>query len=186
MDPDTSAAKRAISDLWSRHYADFLPVPFWLITQLQWLWVRIHHLPGDKRYPSTDEELEVALLRHQRVIDLLFDDEPLVVVVGSFDPASSDLRQQMGGGPGGVEEWLRVDVDGDELHLFVTCIHDIETLQALVTKVVTAQLAHVFVCQPPNPVLYHPYDGGADLIAASQDQRKEWSTLLGDWVAGPS
>lgn len=71
-----AAARKALTDLWQRHWPDCPPVGYKLRTPHQDVWVRFHSLPGSKRYAETETETEaeyaVVLERYNTVLDELF------------------------------------------------------------------------------------------------------------------
>jgi hypothetical protein len=58
-----------------------------------------------------------------------------------------------------------------------------EELDALIRAVVDEQLVGMIIVPPSGAWLYHPYDGGADVIAQSPHARDALRERFGAWLS---
>ncbi len=78
--------------VWAR-ITDLPPVAHQLKFDLADRWVRIHSLPGAKRYADTADEREQILMRASAVLTYLSGESPEVVLVtGLWGPATAEFK----------------------------------------------------------------------------------------------
>jgi hypothetical protein len=149
-------------------------------------WVRFHSLPESKRYAENEREYDELVRRHHAVLtdlaagtDALGADELLVLSTawsGSAARAGRDpgLRALL---PDAVY-WTAVgcerDDDGFEYwtHVYVSSASwRSGELAPLLRFVADDCTRDVILTARDLSWLYHPYDGGADVIAASAQER---------------
>ncbi|WP_221639906.1 DUF3885 domain-containing protein [Actinoallomurus bryophytorum] len=151
-------------------------------------WVRFHSLPKSKRYAETEEEYEVVLDRHHRVLSELGPGDLNYVIAGYFEDArvggSHDPRTHPGAVP-----WLRIE-PGDRtffdipLTLYVSETSlDRTTLDPLLRRVADDELGYVIIAPLDLRWLYHPYDGGADVIAPTAGDRDILKNRHANWMS---
>jgi hypothetical protein len=149
--------------------------------------VRFHSLPESKRYPDSQEEYATVLARHHAILDglglagrcfvvsMLFADDLLPA------PAPESTL------PPRAELWRTVPPErGEEMEMAVYATeshHPSEELDALIRAVVDEELVGMIIVPPSGAWLYHPYDGGADVIAPSPHARDALRQRFGDWLS---
>ena len=161
-------------------------------------WVRFHSLPGSKRYPQSEAEYGELLRRHHAVLaDLCAGagaggaDELLVLSTawsGSEEPAGRDpgLAALL---PDAVY-WTAVpgEPDGDGFGYW-THVHASLApwrkgeLRPLLRHVADDRTRDVILTSPDLNWLYHPYSGGADVIAASARERDILRERYPQWLS---
>jgi hypothetical protein len=150
-------------------------------------WVRFHSLPGSKRYADTEDEYEIVLDRHHRVLAELGASEGLYVIAGYFEDADGKVmpdRRHSGAVP-----WLTIEPDDGSffeiaLRLYVSSTsHDRRMLDSLLRAVADDEIDNVIIAPPDLRWLYHPYDGGADVIAPTADDRDGLKERHRDWLS---
>ncbi|WP_271220352.1 DUF3885 domain-containing protein [Streptosporangium carneum] len=150
-------------------------------------WVRFHSLPESKRYAETEDEYEIILDRHHRVLAELGSEEGLYVIAGYFEDArgrvSPDPRH-----PGAVP-WLTIEPDDRSffviplrLHVSTTS-HDRRILDPLLRAVADDEISYAIIAPLDLRWLYHPYDGGADVIAPTAHERDVLKDRHTDWLS---
>jgi hypothetical protein len=86
-----------------------------------------------------------------------------------------------------AELWRRVPpVHGEALEIAVYATeahHPSEELDAVVRAVVDEELAGMIIVPPSGAWLYHPYDGGADVIAPSPHARDALRARFEAWLS---
>lgn len=150
-------------------------------------WVRFHSLPGSKRYAETEEECEIILDRHHRVLAELGAQEDLYVVAAYFEDekgrVSPDPRH-----PGAVP-WLTIEPDDNSPYEIAARLYasmtrfDRQTLDPLLRGVADDELSGVIIAPLDLRWLYHPYDGGADVIAPTAHDRDILKNRHTDWLS---
>lgn len=161
-------------------------------------WVRFHSLPGSKRYADNEDEYAELMRRHMTVLAELISHDgaggegELVVMTASWSdgpgltPREAGLSRAMPA----AAHWTSVltddSVPGEETwtHLWVsgTRLHSEELFQ-LLRLVADDGTAGVIITTPEMGWLYHPYDGGADVIAATAVHRDQLHRAHRDWLS---
>ena len=183
---------------WAEALGNCRPVGYELRGCLHDRWVRFHSLPGSKRYAGNEDEYAELLSTHLTVVaELLSHDggdreRELVVVTASWsagpDPAPRDagLAEVLpaasywtsiltnDSGPG-EETWTHLWVSASRLHS--------GGLSRLLRMTADYETAGVIITTADMGWLYHPYDGGADVIAASTGHRDQLRRAHPDWLS---
>jgi hypothetical protein len=171
-----------LTERWEACWPDCRPIGHELRYGAPDRWVRFHSLPGSKRYAETPDETAEVIARHNTVLGELVGgpsepgESPTVLVItcawGSSldrerepellaaDPSASYWRSELKDvEPGYDDVWT---------HLWVSrrawSPGDLDQLLLLAADWVTADL---IIAAQTLSWLYHPYDGGADVIAPS-------------------
>jgi hypothetical protein len=150
-------------------------------------WVRFHSLPQSKRYAETEDEYGIILTRHHRVLAELGADDGLYVIAGYFEDAQgriSAARAHHGAVP-----WMTIQpdertyfVDPMTLYVSVTSLER-SALDPFLRAVADAEIAYAIIAPPDLRWLYHPYDGGADVIAPTAHDRDVLKDRHADWLS---
>ena len=200
--PGLSALDLATFDAaWDRNWPDCRPVGH----ELRWCahetWVRFHSLPGSKRYAESAEEYAEILNRHlvliQELAAMVGDGPQLLQVVTAAWSQSGRLRKRdrklRRAFPSAVH-WRTFPLDPDDaetpfMHLYVgEGSVNAPTLEALLLLVADDQAWDVIITDPQLNWLYHPYDGGGDVIAPDRilrdGLRKKYARWLSDYPLG--
>jgi hypothetical protein len=182
---------------WARAWGDWRPVSHELPVRGNERWVRFHSLPGSKRYAGNEDEYAEIMRRHLTVLaELLSHDnadaerELMVVTVSWSDapgpvPRTAELSRAMPA----AAYWTSVltginDPDDTWWHLWVSAarLHSQE-LSQLLRLVADDGTAGVIITTADMGWLYAPYDGGADVIAATADHRNQLHRAHKDWLS---
>ncbi|MEU6861088.1 hypothetical protein AB0B28_19705 [Glycomyces sp. NPDC046736] len=169
--------------IWTRRWPmELLAVPYELKERFNDRWVRFHCLPESKRYPENESEYAVILDRYNTILDELFSGGGVCIVKVKYDDEleSSELPPP----------WRTVVSDEDPEfgttygHLF---LERSEWRRGLIDEwlrgvaddrdpwgVVTDAEAHW---------LFHPYDGGMDVIAPSVADRDALRDRHRGWLS---
>jgi hypothetical protein len=160
-------------------------------------WLRIHSLPGSKRYPETKAERQQVLGRYHEVLKQL-GATPQSTVVCVEQTFSASGRAQLGGNPKGAWEWMSWDGSPEDppwpenephpdlyerwVHLLV---HErtVSELDPLLTSVAANERCGVIVLPPNFAWAFHPYDGGADTITRTFRERNLLRERFAEWVS---
>ena len=184
----------ALTEQWTEAWGTCRPVAHELRSCLPDRWVRFHSLPGSKRYPGNEDEYAEVLRRHRTVLGELLDggDDGLVILTVSWS-GSSEPDAPHGGAVGrtpGALYWTSVLTDasepGEEIwtHLWASRASlDSEELPALLRLVADDKTAGVIITSAGMRWLYHPYDGGADVIAATSAAVTSSAARTEEWLS---
>ena len=143
--------------------------------------VRFHSLPGSKRYAETDAERAEVLFRHHAVLTALAPPPQLIVIWPWFTSDSA---------PAPSEGVLWKVIENDDY--FVVPAPDIyvrpytypsKEFDDMLSAAADWEVANVIVGPPDLHWLYHPYDGGADVIAATTQDRDRLRAEFSSWLS---
>ncbi|MCO5969300.1 DUF3885 domain-containing protein [Actinoallomurus soli] len=150
-------------------------------------WVRFHSLPQSKRYAETEDEYDIILERHHRVLAALGADDRLYVIAGYFENTLG--RGAPAPAHRGAVPWMTVppnDYSGFviPMTLYVSVTSPApSSLDPFLRAVADDEIAYAIIAPLDLRWLYHPYDGGADVIAPTTDDRDGLKARLTDWLS---
>nr|WP_212763479.1 hypothetical protein [Gordonia araii] len=178
-----------LSHAWERRFPDFPPIGYRIRGGDRW--VRFHSLPGSKRYPESEAEYAELLRRHHAVLETLAErGSPLLAFTFSWSPTSRvrDRERSLKRVAPGGKLWRSFDVEPNDdtwmSSVFVSeVVNTPESLDGLLRLVADDGTADVILTTSDLEWLYHPYDGGADVIAESVDRRAALKRQFADWSA---
>ncbi|MFE9216017.1 hypothetical protein ACFYN3_06695 [Streptomyces lavendulae] len=191
--PLADPAHERLARLWQGQRPPGPWLPWDLKGVYQDRWVRFHSLPESKRYPEDEAEYAVALDRYNTVLDELFaGGEVYVVSLDWADPAEptqwSHHRRALH--PQGTV-WTTLDETDDpdpEYHNRWYFYADRRPWQrgcadALLRAVADDALSGVFFTDPDLTRIHHPYDGGADVILPTPQERDHLRDRHTSWLS---
>ncbi|MFJ9939069.1 DUF3885 domain-containing protein [Streptomyces erythrochromogenes] len=191
--PLPDPAHERLTRLWQTHRPPGPLLPYELKTAYRKRWVRFHSLPESKRYAEDEAEYAVLLDRHNTVLDELFAGGEAYVVTTDWahpsDPTQySDLRCSLH--PEGTL-WTTLDDTADpdpEFHTRWYFYADRRPwrrgcLDPLLRAAADDALAGIFVTDIGLGRMYHPYDGGADVVLATTEERDRLRHRHADWLS---
>jgi hypothetical protein len=175
---------------WHSRFGSALPAGFHCRRVLADRWLRVHSLPGSKRYAETEAE-HAELLRRQNTVATytLGEDAGCVIVVTRFGNVTqwqSSDEIPLGGTP---EHVLSAQEDGDEYQFFALPVVWREgVFNELIVAVANDRTGPVLFANMQQGCIYAPYDGGADLFfptaAAALTGRSRFKPWLSDRADG--
>lgn len=186
----------AFDQLWNRLWPDCAPAAHKLTRRFRRQWVRFHTLPDSKRYPTTDAEHAQILRRHQALLSVLLDetvapgDDTLVAITCSWSATSEPTPRYtvVAAAMPEAAHWRSDDFATEPgfhswQHHFVsrTALSD-PALNRLLQTVAVDDTDGVILTDRTLSWLYHPYDGGADVIAGSVQVRDRLATTHLAWL----
>lgn len=180
----------ALTALWDERWPGCSKLPYEL-RGVRDRWVRFHTLPGSKRYPETEAEYGIVLAGHSTVLaELVTGPDVLVVTVGYSDAPEPQepcrSPETMVVHPDATH-WTSLCMDDEPgfeswMHLYVSQTPwSAGCLNPLLRQVADDVIANVVLADTDLRWLYHPYDGGMDVILPStadrdalRDRHREW------------
>ncbi|GLY75797.1 DUF3885 domain-containing protein [Actinoallomurus iriomotensis] len=179
----------ALTALWSDRWGG-APSAYELKDRFRDRWVRFHSLPGSKRYPDTEEQLGVVLGRHHTILQELGTAEGLYVIADSYHGPEWRWRPDRSLHPDAVLWYTLTSEDGTELEpateieLRASWMpYEPALLDPLLRAVADDQLGFVILAPSDLRWLYHPYDGGADLITSTVQERDAFEQRHSAWLS---
>jgi hypothetical protein len=187
-----------LTALWAGAWGDCRPVSYELRRYLHDRWIRFHSLPGSKRYAGNEQEYAELMRRHLAVLAELLSHEgadqarELVIVTASWsgDPSPAPRAAELAGALPAAAYWTSVLTDdslpGEETwtHLWVSAARlRSEELPRLLRLVADDVTGGVIITTAEMGWLYAPYDGGADVIAASPGHRDRLRRAHEGWLS---
>jgi len=180
---------------WDAAWPGCRPVGHELKSSMGDRWVRFHSLPESKRYPQTNDEYSEMLRRHNMVLAELRqsspDSAPLLLVTCSWSGSSDPTPRDWGIAhliPHGTY-WRSYDLATEEgfsswIHLYLNEVRvEPSSLDQVFRDVAQDGTSEVIVAPKDMSWLYHPYDGGADVIATSIDERDRLRAAHPSWLS---
>ncbi len=148
-------------------------------------WVRFHSLPDSKRYAETEEEYTIILDRHHTVLTELGVHDGLYVISAhtAARPSPDPLLHA------GAALWQTLEPDPQSPFVVPVPLYaskapyDRAGLDPLLRSVADWGLAGVIIAPTDLRWLYHPYDGGADVIASTGHERDTLKRRHAAWLS---
>jgi len=167
---------------WNSAWPQTPPIAFLLRTFHPERWIRFHSLPESKRYAETEAERAEILRRHHAVLDALGPDSEYFVISTRFDSETpSDVTP-----PNGLH-WQTIepnDYFDEPTHLYVDSIDSRSAeFDELLRAAADWQIANIIIGPHDLRWLYHPYDGGADVIAPTTSRRDQLRANFKTWLS---
>lgn len=178
---------------WNRQWAPSRPVAHELRSVHPDRWVRFHSLPESKRYADSDEEWQILLDRHYRVLGELFASSDILIFTCAWSstkapPTRTDFDMRIN--PDG-QHWtsLLTEDDPDPDFRVFTHLYTGRTrwqpgsLDPVLRAAASWETAGIMISDCGLTRIYHPYDGGADVLLATGFERDELRDRHTDWLS---
>lgn len=181
-----------LTDLWERRWTRCPPVADQLRTAYPERWVRFHSLPGSKRYAANEAEYLEILTRHHSTLGALgaAADSPVLAITAQFSATRDAFARvpELGRVQPAAWHW-RAEAEMTELEsesmwrqLFVSET-TVGNLDALLRLVADDGCRGVMIVPLDVSWVYHPYDGGADVLAPSESARNQLRSRFSNWLS---
>jgi hypothetical protein len=175
---------------WDQHYSDSAPIAHLMRESHENRWVRFHALPRSKRYPETASELEVVLSRHNTLLsEIAAAGQRLHLITVGYSEDSNPTRDPDLEELDPRAEWWQSILMEDDGEGWKSYWHFYASERAwepgvfdpLLRLVADDRIANVLIADADHARLYHPYDGGADIILEKEDERDRLKRQFKDW-----
>lgn len=188
FDPETLAA------LWRERRPSGPPVAHTFRSTYADRWVRFHSLLDSKRYPESEDEYAIVLDRYNTVLDELFMGTDVFVVTMDWSntptgPAGYPTPRETLH-PGSTHWWVESDQEAPdpEFHTHTRLYADQRPwerscVDELLRAVADEALVEVFFTDTELQRIHHPYDGGADVILTTSEERDRLRDLHSGWLS---
>jgi hypothetical protein len=167
-----------LDSLWQRNWGGPLDADL-LRSRFADRWVRFHSLPGSKRYAETVDEAAEVQRRHGAVLADLGPASGLIVLAQDYAPGDGFAGWVARELPG-ARLWRTVPEGAEPATTF--WVADALTPE-LWASIADGRAGSVVIADRDLSWLYHPYDGGADVIAASTAERDRLRAAHPAWLS---
>ena len=185
--------KEELTKRWEKNFSNLLPIAYELKNEFNDRWFRIHTLPESKRYPENEGEYHEIFRRHNLILsDLFGTNQQFVLITMGFgfndktiaaDEKLKDLGFQN-------NFWISIDVsdETDKVPYFWNLFYDElkwkeSLLNNLFRLVINDEIREVMLFSTEQNFVYHPYDGGADIIFQNSVLRDKYKEKYKDWLS---
>ena len=173
----------------SREFPGVAPVTQLLHEHFPERWLRIHSLPGSRRYPKSVADQTRILNRQGAILDVTIGlaDQCVVLVYDwtgahSF-PADHPLNQLVPAGGKPTWELSAADTELPPTAIYaVSTILDLTRLQNPLLAVADDQ-ARLAIFSPRTGAFFAPYDGGADIFLRTTFERDALREAFVEWLS---
>ena len=182
---------------WALNFADSIPIPHYFRHDYSDRWLRIHSLPGSKRYADNEEEWGILLDRQNRIItDLLGNASNFILVTGEYSSKGytelhplADVRS--------IAKTSFVLLDPIDLNklspdeyeigqfykpMFSEQIWQSNKFDSILKDIADDKLRAFFI-SVDKKIIIAPYDGGVDLILKDIETRNIYKQKYSDWLS---
>lgn len=194
MTSSRGVSPAVLTELWERRWPECPPFAHWLRGRYADRGVRFHSLPGSKRYADDEREYAMLLDRHYTVLSELGPGAVLVVVTSEWTqgPATTPRmwprRAEVAPSAWHWRTMLEDPEDEPECRIYTQLYAETipwrpGAIDDLLRAVADDELANVILAPVDLRWLYHPYDGGADVIAPTREHRDVLKARHPDWLS---
>ncbi len=187
-------AEEFFNEYWKQHYPECPPIAHYLKFAYKDRWFRIHTLPESKRYAKTEQEYEEILHRHNTLLnDLVGDNGHFVLIMVGYSDTPEPVRpeKELDHLMSSNKELITIgihEMEGEDepnyWHLYFNerkwTEHSVDDVLKMVAD---DEIANVLFVGTKNRCLYHPYDGGADIILESGKLRDMMKEKYSAWLS---
>lgn len=173
---------------WPTLFPNCEPIAHLLRTQFPARWVRFHSLPESKRYATSALEYDIVLSRHNAVLnELASPGAHLVLLTTEFSEHALP-----GSAPGESPQaayWRTVAYEDAFWHIYgLETVWRPGAFDSFIRRAADDEMNNVMICEKACRWIFHPYDGGMDVVLDSPDVRdalrKQFSAWLSTHPAG--
>jgi hypothetical protein len=181
-----------LTNHWLNVIPNFLITPSELKIEFKERWFRVHTLPNSKRYADNENEYNEILRRHNEILTDLFGlNHPFILLTfsyGKYQKPKRDKKLQKIN----IQKnyWLSCQIENDEnfkpfyWHIFFDEKEwETNSLNLLFRLIADDEVSNVMLFSPDRRIVYHPYDGGADIIFEKPDLKDFYLEKYKDWLS---
>lgn len=182
-----------LTNLWNVSFSDFLPIAYELKNKFNERWLRIHALPGSKRYPENEDEYDEIFRRHNLILaDLFGADHSFLLITMGYGFNKDSISEEMKLKDLGLQKnfWMSIDVshEDDKESYYLNLFYDElkwrnNLLNNVFRLVADEKIREIMLFSIERNIVYHPYDGGADIIFENSILRDKYKEKYKDWLS---
>jgi hypothetical protein len=183
----------ALTKFWNSQFEGFAPEAHNLKHEFKDRWVRFHSLPESKRYPESESEYQEVLSRNNSLLQEIFGlQSSVLVLLSEYSDSVEPIKPEIELHELFPEStyWCSIaqheEEDDDKfywhLHSAKVTPNSIE-LNDLFRLVANDEVRDIIIVGIASKTVFHPYDGGADVILSSTEQRNELKNKFSMWLS---
>lgn len=184
---------KELAKFWEREFKGFAPEAHNLKHAYKSRWVRFHSLPESKRYPDNEQEYLEVLYRHNAILqELSRDNSKILVILPEYSESKAPTKPEpdLASLFPVSEPWCSLKQHEDHenyqlyWHLHVSEVRFTGCeLNSLFRLVANDEADNIIIIIPSTGVVFHPYDGGADVVLKSTKQRDLLKEMYHGWLS---
>jgi len=169
------------------------PLAYQYVTEHRERWVRFHSLPESQRYAANEAERRTILDRHYTVLEELFGGQDVYIMTATWSNTPEPERRSrldLRVNPGSVLWWSFLSEDDPDpdfvvhTHVYVSWSSwSVGSLDRLLSAVAGYRTSNAVIADRRLLRMYHPYDGGADVLAVDTAERDALRERHADWLS---
>lgn len=168
---------------WTTSFSGFEPVAHLLKSAFPDRWVRFHSLPESKRYAESDAEYAALLDRHNAVLGALAAAESPVVLLATESSSSARPISPPSYVPD-ARWWRSVSVEHAFWHVYAAAeVWRPGRFDAVLRRAADDDVHNLMICDTGCRWIFHPYDGGMDVVLANTTARNGLRERFGEWLS---
>jgi hypothetical protein len=176
---------------WNKMFPDFPPVAAELKHFFKERWFRIHTLPESKRYAENKSEYNEILNRHNVILSDLFSADHSYILLSEYGSESkepvTDKRIEKLNLQKNYRLSLQAD-DDDSEHFYSHFYFDSKcweenSLNDLFLLIADDEIRNIMLFSIEKSIVYHPYDGGADIFFKNSELRDIYKEKYINWLS---
>jgi hypothetical protein len=190
MSPDSFAKNmmHTIDDAWRALTNDAPPIAHDLRINCGPRWVRFHSLPQSKRYAGSEQEYGEILSRHNAIIsNFAADGEWLHLLTAGYSATLNPERSptELDTIDPDPEPWRSIRIEQDwYFHVFRSSFRwSIGKANPILRLVADDFVREVVFVAEDGRWVYHPYDGGGDVICPDFETRNDLAIRYSSWLS---
>lgn len=179
---------KALTEFWDSEFAGFVPEADNFKHRYPDRWVRFHALPESKRYPEREAEYLEVFRRHNVVLqELLYEQRQVLVVLPEYSESRTPTTpdSQWASLFPTSEFWCSFQPYDDVYwHLYgAEVTFTGREFDRLFRLVADDNVRNIMIISPSKRMVFHPYDGGADVVLATTAQRDRLKKKYAEWLS---
>jgi hypothetical protein len=183
-----------IKSYWDEHFPGCPPVGYLFKQRYSDLWFRIHTLPESKRYPDIGDEYQEIFRRHNTLCSDLFSaSESIFLLLTQGSRAKKPiLPKYINRRIFSVRHMTSISMQEIDptnnahyfYHIWSFKFHwEPGFLDGLFRKVADDEIRNLILIDVESHHLYCPYDGGADILLGSSEERDSYKIKYRTWLS---
>ncbi len=179
-----------LDKFWKKEFGSHPPLAHELKVSFAERWVRFHSLPESKRYAEIESEYDEIFYRHNCVLMSRDDNaKEFFIVLPEYsesktpDKPASELNEILPKS----KYWCSLDQSeecGVYWHLHAAQIPlESEELKKILRMVANDEVRNIILVSLGCGMVFHPYDGGADVILRTTEERDKLKQQFSSWLS---
>lgn len=184
-----------LTKFWNVAFDGTAPVAHELKNKFTERWVRFHALPESKRSPDSESEYQEIFSRHNQVLSELCSASNEIYIIAP-EYSSFSVPKGIGAEFEGIlhnpKFWKSVPMhepEDKEEFRYYWHLHSEKTkwflgsIDKLFRLVVDEKTTNFMVINPSSGWVFHPYDGGADIILKNEHEMGRLKNKFSNWLS---